>query len=91
MLIDICTFQATISADCEQGFSLMNNIKVKSRDRLDNTHWDRLTQIKLYLNAGKTIDLHKAYTMWKKSKDQRVKLLKLLLSFQCLNKLKNLE
>jgi len=35
MLVDICcTFQAS-SADCERGFSLMNNIKVKSRNRLE--------------------------------------------------------
>ena len=35
MLFDICsTFQAS-SADCKRGFSLMNNIKVKSRCRLD--------------------------------------------------------
>ena len=33
-LVDICcTFQAS-SADCERGFSLMNNIKVKSRNSL---------------------------------------------------------
>ena len=58
MLIDICcTFQAS-SADCERGFGLMNNIKVKSRNTLDNTKLDRLMRIKLYLNAGKTIDLH---------------------------------
>ena len=35
MLVDIyCTFQAS-SADCKRGFSLMNNIQVKSRNRLD--------------------------------------------------------
>jgi len=34
MLVDIyCTFQAS-REDCERGFSLMNNIKVKSRNRL---------------------------------------------------------
>ena len=35
MLVDIySTFQAS-SADCERGFSLMNNIKVRSCNRLD--------------------------------------------------------
>ena len=74
MLIDICcTFQAS-RADCEQGFSFMNNIKVKSCNRLYNTYLDHFMRIKCYLNAGKTIDLHKAHTIWKKSKDQPVKL-----------------
>ena len=60
-LVDICcTFQAS-SADCERGFSLMNNIKVKSRNRLGSTHLDHIMRIKLYLNAGRTVDLHKAY------------------------------
>ena len=35
MLVDICcTFQAS-SAECKPGFSLINNIKVKSRNRLE--------------------------------------------------------
>ena len=73
-LIDICcTFQAS-SAECERGFSLMNNVKVKSRNRLDTTHLDHLMRIKLYLNAGKAIDLHKAYTIWKECKVRREKL-----------------
>jgi len=73
MLVDICcTFQAS-SADCERGFSLMNNIKVKTRNRLGNTHLDHLVRIKLYLNAGRTVDLDKAYTMWKEQKVRRQK------------------
>ena len=74
MLVDICcTFQAS-SADCERGFSLMNNIKMKSRNRLGNTHMDHLMQIKLYLNAGRTVDLHKTYTVWKEQKVRREKI-----------------
>ena len=39
MLVDICcTFQAS-SAECERGFSLINNIKVKSRNRLEILTW----------------------------------------------------
>ena len=59
-LVDICCTFQTSSADCERGFSLMNNIKVKSRHRLGNTHLDHIMRIKLYLNAGRTVDLHKA-------------------------------
>lgn len=73
MLIDICcTFQAS-SADCERGFSLMNSIKVKSRNKLDAPHLDQLMRIKLYLNAGGIIDLHKAFTVWKDGKVRREK------------------
>ena len=46
----------------------MNNIKVKSPNRLENTLLDRLIRIKLYLNAGSTVDLHKAYTTWQEQK-----------------------
>ena len=63
----------------------MNNIKVKSRSRLGNTHLDHLMRIKLYLNAGRTVDLHKGYTMWKERKNQASKDLKSL-SFECINK-----
>jgi len=74
VLVDICcTFQAS-STDRERGFSLMNNIKVKSRNRLGNTHLDYLMRIKLYLNAGRTVDLHKAYTMRKEQKVRRQKI-----------------
>ena len=74
MLVDICcTFQA-FSAECQRGFSLMNNIKVKSPNRLENTHLDHLMRIKLYLNAGSTVDLHKAYTMWQEQKARREKM-----------------
>ena len=52
MLVDICCHFQASSADCEGGFSLINNIKVKSRNRLDNTHLDHLLRVKLYLNAG---------------------------------------
>ena len=31
-------------------------------------------RIKLYLNAGRTVDLHKAHTMWKEQKVLREKL-----------------
>ena len=72
-LVDICcTFQA--SSDCKRGFSLMNNIKVKSRNRLGNTHLDHIMRIKLYLNAGRTVDLHKAYIMRKEQKVRREKI-----------------
>ena len=52
----------------------MNNIKVKSRNTLENIHLDHLMRIKLYLNAGSTVDLHKAYTMWQEQKARREKM-----------------
>ena len=74
MLVDICcTFQAS-SADCERGFSLMNNIKATSRNRLSNTHLDHLMRIKSCLNAGRTVLLHKAYAMRKQQKVRREKI-----------------
>ena len=45
-LLDISgTFQAS-SADCECGFSLMNSIKSKSRNRLQVDHLNNLMRIK---------------------------------------------
>ena len=52
----------------------MNSIKVRSRNRLSNTHLDQLMRIKSYLNAGRTVDLHKAYTVWKEQKVRREKI-----------------
>ena len=46
----------------------MNNIKVKPGKRLENTHLDHFMRIKLYLNAGSTVDLPKAYNMWQEQK-----------------------
>ena len=73
MLVDICTFQAS-NAECKRDFSLMNNIKVKSRNRLENTHLDHLMRIKLYVNAGSTVDLLKACTKWQEQKARREKM-----------------
>ena len=52
----------------------MNDIKVKSRNRLGNTHLDHIMRIKLYLNVGRTVDLHKAYIMWTEQKVRREKI-----------------
>ena len=41
---------------------------------LGNTHLDHLMRIKSYLNAGRTVDLHKAYTMRKEQKVRRQKI-----------------
>ena len=60
-LIDICgTFQAS-SADAERGFSLMNNIKIKSRNRLEEEHLDMLMRIKFYMTNGRKVDLGAVY------------------------------
>lgn len=70
-LLDICaTFQAS-SADCERGFSLMNAIKTKSRNRLEDEHLDMLMRIKSF---QKTVDLDEVYKRWLSQKDRRQKL-----------------
>ena len=70
-LFDICgTFQAS-SADAERGFSLMNNIKTKSRNRLEVDHLDKLMRIKFYLTSGETVNLDSVYKFWKDTKNRR--------------------
>ena len=70
-LLDICgTFQAP-SADCERGFSLMNLIKTKSRNRRQVNHLDNLMRIKLYLSSGITINQDEVYKHWTTHKDRR--------------------
>lgn len=72
-LIDICgTFQAS-SADCERGFSLMNRIKTKSRNRLEVNHLGQLMRIKSRQAEG-PINLNKVYNHWKLDKDRREKI-----------------
>ncbi|XP_078538800.1 zinc finger protein 862-like [Lissotriton helveticus] len=71
-LVDVCaTFQAS-SADCERGFSLMNTIKSKLRNRLEQKHLDMLMRTKAYLLNGK-VDLDRVYQHWKNGKDRREK------------------
>ena len=73
-LLDICgTFQAS-SADCERGFSLMNAIKTKSRNRLEGKHLDMLMRIKSYTSSGRTVNLDEVYQLWAAKKDKRDKL-----------------
>ena len=72
-LLDICgTFQAS-SADAERGFSLMNTIKTKSRNRLEADHLDILLRIKFYLTSGQNIDLEAVYLFLKSDKNRRQK------------------
>jgi Domain of unknown function (DUF4371) len=69
--VDICgTFQAS-SADAERGFSLMNNIKTKLRNRLEILHLDMIMRIKFYLTSGHTVDLDRVYNFWKGNKNRR--------------------
>ena len=71
ILLDICgTFQAS-SANCEPGFSLMNSLKTKSRNRLEVNHLDNLMPIKFYLSSKNTIDLDGVYKRWTTHKDRR--------------------
>lgn len=72
-LVDICaTFQAS-SADCERGFSLMNQIKIESRNCLEVAHLDQLMRIKSKLEADGAINLDKVYNHWRSEKDRREK------------------
>lgn len=70
-LVDICaTFQAS-SAECERGFSLMNQIKTASRNRLKVDHLDQLMRIKSKLQANEAINLDNVYKHWRREKDRR--------------------
>ena len=69
--VDICgTFQAS-SADAERGFSLLNNIKTKLRNRLEVDHLDMIMWIKFYLTSGQTMDLDRVYKFWKGKRNRR--------------------
>nr|XP_006122371.1 E3 SUMO-protein ligase KIAA1586-like isoform X1 [Pelodiscus sinensis]XP_014428732.1 E3 SUMO-protein ligase KIAA1586-like isoform X1 [Pelodiscus sinensis] len=72
-LVDICaTFQAS-SADCERGFSLMNNIKTKLQNRLKEEHLDMLMRIKFHTSSGGEVNLDSVYEHWKNCKGRREK------------------
>ena len=71
ILLDICDKFHGSSADCERGFSLMNSIKTKSRNRLEVNHLLDLMRIKFYLSSGNTIDLDAVYKRWATHKDRR--------------------
>nr|XP_033818665.1 E3 SUMO-protein ligase KIAA1586-like [Geotrypetes seraphini] len=70
-LLDVCgTFQAS-SADCERGFSLMNAIKTKTRNKLRVEHLECLIRIKLYLATGNNVNIDSVYNFWKSEKGRR--------------------
>uniref|UniRef100_H3AC94 HAT C-terminal dimerisation domain-containing protein n=1 Tax=Latimeria chalumnae TaxID=7897 RepID=H3AC94_LATCH len=60
-------FQAS-SEDCEHGFSLMNQIKTKSHNRLEVNHMDQLIRIKYYFTSNGDVNLDKIYHYWTISK-----------------------
>lgn len=66
------TFLAS-SADCERGFSLMNQLKNKLRNRLGECHLDMLMRIKSYQLDGSSISLDRVYKEWVSTKDRREK------------------
>ena len=72
-LMDIGGAFFASSADCERGFSLMNSIKNKLRNRLGKSYLDMLMRIKSYQLGGGVIDLDKVYLEWVKAKDRREK------------------
>ena len=71
ILLDICATFLASSADCERGFSLMNSIKVKSRNRLEELHLDMLMRIKSCQKDGHQINLDEVYKRWISLKDRR--------------------
>lgn len=72
LLLDICgKFQAA-SVGCERGFSLMNSVKTKVRNRLEVDRLDSIKRIKLYLLNGNEIDVGKVYDYWKSKKNRRI-------------------
>ena len=73
-LLDISgTFQASC-ADSEHGFSLMNSIKTKSRNRLQVDHLNNLMWIKFFISSENNIDLNAVYKNWTAHKDRREKI-----------------
>ena len=66
------TFLAS-SVECEHGFSLMNSIKIKLRNRLGEGYLDMITRVKSYQRHGCVIDKVKVYEEWVSSKDRREK------------------
>ena len=82
--IKIClTFQAS-NADCERGFSLMNLVKTKNRNRLEPNHLNQIMMVKSMINAKKSrsqdmstpeIDLVKVYLHLKGVKRRRINIL----------------
>ena len=71
ILLDIwATFLAS-SADCERGFSLMNSIKVTSRNRLEELQLIMLMRIKSCQKDGHQINLDEVYKRWISLKDRR--------------------
>ena len=72
-LLDISgTFQAS-SADCERGFSLMNSIKTKSRNRMQVDNFDNFMRIKFFISSENNIDLNAVYKHKAAHKDRREK------------------
>lgn len=70
-LLDIGgTFMAS-SADCERGFSLMNSIKTKQRNRMGDVHLDMIVRIKSYIESKGAVNLDYVYRAWVQSKDRR--------------------
>lgn len=62
------------SVECERGFSLMNLIKSKQRNRLGENHLDMIMRIKSYQLSGNVINMDKIYAYWKNGKDRREKI-----------------
>ena len=67
-LVDIGETFLASSFECERGFSLMNSIKTKLRNRLGE---DMIMRVKSYERDGCVIDKVKVYEEWVSSKDRR--------------------
>ena len=73
-LMDVAgTFLAS-SVDCERGFSLMNALKTKQRNRLEESHLEMLMRTKSFQSGGGLINLDNIYSEWAGTKDRREKL-----------------
>ena len=69
-LIDICGRFEVSSSECERGFSMMDLIKSKSRNRLGVSHLADIMHIKSHIKAGKEINLDMVYDYWVKNKSR---------------------
>ena len=75
-LVDIGGTFLAFNVECERGFSLMNSIKTKLRNRLGEGHLDMIIRVKSYQRDGCVIDKVKVYEVWVSSKDRREKVVR---------------
>jgi hypothetical protein len=70
----VCAIFQASSAGAVRAFTLMNNIKTRSRNKFEGFHVEMLLRIKSYLSDEFEVDLDAVYSFWKRDKKRRQKL-----------------